>query len=231
MTPFEHGGDRAAFAKICGCDITEVIDFSSNINFVTPRIDIDFNRLDIAPYPDYDALYDALCVRYGTQRSQTALFNGASSAIYALLGSLRRTVNGCTLYTPAYLEYKRAALHFGMHIDFIDRFKQIEAPSAPHSLVIFVNPATPDGKGYEIEPFLKQWHQNGCSILIDESFLDFTDIPSATRYLADYPNLYILKSMTKYYGAAGIRIGMLIASKEAIASLQAGRTMRMMRCL
>jgi threonine-phosphate decarboxylase len=109
-----------------------------------------------------------------------------------------------------------------MHIDFIDRFKQIEAPPAPHSLVIFVNPATPDGKGYGIEPLLKQWHQNGCSVLIDESFLDFADIPSATRYLADYPNLYILKSMTKYYGAAGIRIGVLIASKEAIASLQAG---------
>ena len=38
MTPFQHGGNIVAFAKTCGCQPDEVIDLSSNINFVAPYI-------------------------------------------------------------------------------------------------------------------------------------------------------------------------------------------------
>jgi threonine-phosphate decarboxylase len=41
--------------------------------------------------------------------------------------------------------------------------------------VIFVNPSTPDGKYYELEELMKTWIKKSCTILIDESFLDFCD--------------------------------------------------------
>jgi len=47
MKPFEHGGDIIAFAETCGCNVNEVIDLSSNINFIKPHIDIDFNTVEI----------------------------------------------------------------------------------------------------------------------------------------------------------------------------------------
>jgi len=59
MRTFEHGGDIKAFAKAYGCKADEVIDLSSNINFVRPNINIDFNSLEIASYPNYDTLYEA----------------------------------------------------------------------------------------------------------------------------------------------------------------------------
>jgi threonine-phosphate decarboxylase len=82
----------------------------------------------------------------------------------------------------------------------------------PNSLVIFVNPSTPDGQLYDIKDYLDYWKQNNCIVLIDESFLDFTNGVSAVKYLDEYNNIFILKSMTKFYSSAGIRIGVIISN-------------------
>lgn len=57
-------------------------------------------------------------------------------------------------------------------------------------------------------------------MLIDESFLDFTDNQSVIKYMNKYSNLYILKSMTKFYSSAGIRVGIIISNKKNIKNLQ-----------
>ena len=48
MKTFEHGGQIEKFVLDLGCDVSEIIDLSSNINFVKPQINIDFNTLDIS---------------------------------------------------------------------------------------------------------------------------------------------------------------------------------------
>lgn len=83
MKTYEHGGQIEAFAKALGCSIDEVIDLSSNINFVKPHITLDFNALNIASYPTYDKLYQVIADNYGIQTSQMELFNGGSSAYFS----------------------------------------------------------------------------------------------------------------------------------------------------
>ena len=232
MKQYTHGGDVETFAAQCGCRVDEVIDLSSNINFVTPHIDLDFNTLPIAAYPRYESLYADIASHYGVEVDAMELFNGGSAAIFAFFRSFRE--NGgqlptlhpskphrCTIYSPAYLEYKRAAMLFGYDLHLIDRLSDLAAEVPEGSLVIFVNPATPDGAWYDLEPFLADWHARRCTVLIDESFIEFTPHPSATRYLPTYPNLYILKSMTKFFGAAGIRIGALLSRADNLQALKA----------
>jgi threonine-phosphate decarboxylase len=224
MKPFQHGGDITAFANTCGCSLDEVIDLSSNINFVKPHIDIDFNTIDIATYPNYDSLYESIADHYGVAEDQMELFNGGSSAIFSLFPHIKGNHKGlplrCTVYSPAYLEYKKAAKWFGYALHLIDRFSAMDAEVPQGSLVIFVNPTTPDGVFYDIQSLLKKWHNRDCTVLIDESFIEFTPHTSATGYLAQYPNLFILKSLTKYWGAAGIRMGALLSSAQNIAALR-----------
>jgi len=55
--------------------------------------------------------------------------------------------------------------------------------------------------------------------LIDESFLDFTPFQSATNYINSYDKLYIIKSMTKFYSSAGIRIGAIISNSKNIQKI------------
>lgn len=218
MKTFEHGGQIEKFAFDLGCKVSEIIDLSSNINFVKPQININFNTLDISSYPTYDKLYEKIASNYGVQTSQIELFNGGSSAIFTLFRHL--ALETCNIYSPAYLEYKKAALNFGYELNTINRFENINENIKKNSLVIFVNPSTPDGKYYELEELMQTWIEKSCTILIDESFLDFCDKSSAIKYLETYDKLYILKSMTKFYSSAGIRVGTIVSTKENIEKLK-----------
>lgn len=218
MTEFAHGGGVEAFAKSLNCEVGEVIDLSSNINFVKPTINLNFNDLEISSYPTYDKLYDAISINYGVKNSEIELFNGGSSGIFTLFRHLG--LDTCTIYSPAYLEYKKAAKKFGYKLDLVNRFENIDRYVEKKSLVVFVNPSTPDGKKYNIDEFFKHWVERECTIFIDESFLDFCEGDSAIKFLKEYDKLYILKSMTKFYSSAGIRVGTIISNEKNISKLR-----------
>jgi len=214
---FEHGGNIEEFAKRIGCRVDEVIDLSSNINFVKPKIDIDFNNLDISAYPNYNSLKKLIAQNYNINSSELELFNGATTAIYSLFKEL--DLEECYLYAPLYLEYKKSAILNGYKITYINRFTDIYHKVKENSLVVFVNPSTPDGEFYNIYPLLKKWVEKNVTILIDESFLDFTPFQSATNYINSYDKLYIIKSMTKFYSSAGIRVGAIISNSKNIQKI------------
>lgn len=216
MTTYGHGGDVNGFAKHCGCAPEEVIDLSSNINFITPIVD--FGGVTLNSYPTYERLTETLASHYGVTSEELELFNGGSSAIFALIRFFDNPT--CTIYSPAYLEYKKASLLHGKKVTLIDRFEAMDAEVEENSLVIFVNPSTPDGRYYEIDVLMEHWSAKNCTILIDESFLEFCGGDSATRYLQTYNKLYVLKSQTKFYGCAGVRVGIVLSSRENITALK-----------
>ncbi|ADR32693.1 aminotransferase class I and II [Sulfuricurvum kujiense DSM 16994] len=216
MTTYGHGGDVNSFAAHCGCEVSEVCDLSSNINFITPSVD--FSGVLLNAYPSYGELTEALARHYRVKCDEMELFNGGSSAIFSLMRFFDHPT--CTIYSPAYLEYKKAATLYGKKIALIDRFESMDAEVEENSLVVFVNPSTPDGQYYGIETLMKRWMARDCTILIDESFLEFCGGESATRYLQTYDKLYVLKSQTKFYGCAGVRVGIVLSSCENIAALK-----------
>ena len=217
MKEFSHGGDVEGFAKRLGVKKSDVIDLSSNINFIKPNIKKDFNSLDISSYPNYDKLYKALAKRYEVKNSELEIFNGATSAIFSLFKNLK--FSKVYIFSPAYLEYKRACRVFGKEVVLVNRFEKFNHEIDPNSLVVFVNPSTPDGTYYDILPLLKRVKE--AKILVDESFLEFCkSCKSATKFLKSHDNLYILKSLTKFYSSAGVRLGVVISNKKNIKSLK-----------
>jgi hypothetical protein len=79
---------------------------------------------------------------------------------------------------------------------------------------------SPDGTIYDVKAFLPIWSEAGCTVIVDESFLDFTDGDSVMGEVERYDNLYVVKSMTKYYGAAGVRVGFVASCEKNIQKLQ-----------
>lgn len=223
MNQYSHGGDVESFAQQLACDVNEVIDLSSNINFIKPQINVDFNELDISAYPSYKKLYETIASNYKVEVNEFELFNGGSSAIFSLFRHLN--LKHCTLYSPAYLEYKKAATLFSYRMSHINRLNILEQIVEENSFVIFVNPSTPDGQLYDINILMQYWMSQNCTILVDESFLDFTNGESMIKYIKEYDKLYILKSMTKFYSSAGIRIGALLSSEKNISELKKNEPM------
>ena len=213
-----HGGNIVAFAKEIGCEVREVIDLSSNINFVKPNIELDFNSLNISPYPNYDKLESAIAKLYDIEKTQLELFNGATTAIYTLFRELG--LKECVLYAPCYGEYERSAKVNGYTIHYINRFENLYESVPKNALVVFVNPSTPDGNYYDMDRLMHHWREQECTVLVDESFLDFTPYSSVTKYLKEYDKLYVLKSMTKFYASAGIRIGVLLSCEKNIQAIK-----------
>lgn len=218
MKTYEHGGQIVKFAEELNCSVDEIIDLSSNINFIKPNINLDFNTLNISSYPIYDSLYEKIAKNYNVSFNQIELFNGGSSAIFTLFRYLN--LRHCTIYSPAYVEYKKACINFGYELRTINRFENINLPVKDKSLVVFVNPSTPDGKYYKIENLMSYWIEKKCTIFIDESFLDFCEKESAIKYIKEYEKLYILKSMTKFYSSAGIRVGTIVSNEKNIEKLK-----------
>lgn len=216
---FNHGGDILTFSKKIGSKPKEIIDLSSNINFIKPKVKTDLNKIDISNYPTYEKLYKIIAKKYSVKADEIELFNGGSSAIFSFFRYLN--LKHCTIYSPAYLEYKKAAQTFNYKLDLINRFEDINKDVKKNSLVVFVNPSTPDGKYYNLDKLFNSWVKKSCTIFIDESFLDFCDKKSTIEKLKSYDKLYILKSMTKIYSSASIRVGTIISRADNIKKLKA----------
>lgn len=217
-----HGGNIYQFAQQIGCLPEQVLDFSANIN---PRQAVDLTCLqavNIAPYadPDYNLLKQAYKQRYPhPDNTDCEVFNGASAAIFALLRFLQP--KQLLLYVPLYGEYDRIGRQLGCQIISINRFGSFEDIALPAgSTVVFVNPATPDGQLYDLENLLLRWQQADCTIIIDESFLDFCLSESILAKINQYDKWYVIKSLSKFYGCAGIRIGFISATISKINNLK-----------
>ncbi len=217
----QHGGNIYRFAEHLGCLPEQVLDFSANINPEQAVALSSLQHVQLGAYadPDYSVLKQAIRQRYPYPSGvDSEVFNGASSAIFALLRRLQP--KDLVLYTPLYGEYAHIAEALGCTVHNIDRFNQLFADVPERSTVIFVNPSTPDGRLYDLQKLLAQWQAADCTIVIDESFLDFCKADSVTGHIAHYDKLYVIKSLSKFYGCAGIRIGFILAATSAINELQ-----------
>lgn len=204
----KHGGYRG----------DDLIDFSVNLN-PTPKPRewlsrfYDTDRL-ITDYPEIDqaSFRTFLARRLNCSPAELIIGNGATELIYLLAQSLHVTTVG--IFEPTYSEYRRAFEAFGKRVvsiplppdtDFSPSFLDIP----PCDLYILCNPNNPTGT-YVRD--LSGLIERQAWILIDESFVDFVERP--LDFTGD--NIIRLRSLTKYYGLAGLRIGYLQATRRLI---------------
>ena len=215
----KHGADIYSYAKKMKCSPAEVVDFSSNINFVEPKIKIKNLNLVVSKYADssYSALKNAISKSYNIDIEKMALYNGASSAIFSLVKHLK--TKKVYLYSPLYSEYEKA-IPKKRKIIKINRFKNLYEVPAEGSTVIFSNPSTPEGKYYNLQKLFKIWKKQKCKVILDESFLEFENLKSYGKDIDSYEDLYIIQSFSKFYSCGGVRIGAIFSNKKNIKKLQ-----------
>jgi len=214
----KHGANIYKYAKKLGFKAKEIVDFSSNINLYNPKTNIKLTNSLLVKYPDanYTKLKRTIAKNYTLKTSQISLFNGATTAIVELIKSLKQ--KRIYLYAPLYGEYEKASK--GKKIIKINRFKNIYKKPKPNSIVVFVNPSTPDGKYYNLDKLFGMWKKQNCTIICDESFLEFETLKSLRNQIKTYKNLYIIQSFSKFYGCAGVRIGAVFSHKDNIKRLE-----------
>lgn len=216
----KHGAGIYNVAKKLGCKAEEIIDFSSNINSYNPKTEITLTKEMLVKYADtsYIKLKKNIAKKYQIKKKQMALYNGATSAIFELFKTLKN--KSVYLYAPLYGEYEKAAAQEKKNIIKINRFKNLYKNPKKNSIVVFVNPSTPDGKYYDLEKLFGMWKAQKCTVILDESFLEFESLPSMRDQVNHYKKLYIIQSFSKFNACAGVRIGAIFSHAKNIQKLK-----------
>lgn len=95
----------------------------------------------------------------------------------------------------------------------------LEATDAHTKLIFLCSPNNPTGNDLESSEIKKMLERFDGLVVVDEAYNDFSDLPSLSKSLKAYPNLVILQTFSKAWGAAAIRLGMAFASPDIIAIL------------
>lgn len=99
-----------------------------------------------------------------------------------------------------------------------DRISQLLSQQ-PVDVLILVNPDNPSGHRWSSEQLLKWWsilQRRGGWLIVDEAFMDMTASQSLVPYI-ERRGLFVLRSVGKFFGLAGIRLGFMFASEKSIA--------------
>lgn len=88
-------------------------------------------------------------------------------------------------------------------------------------MIFLCSPNNPTSNALNREAIVEILDQSDCMVVVDEAYLDFSDKPGMLSKLPEYGNLVILQTLSKAWGMAGIRLGMVLAHPDLISYLSA----------
>ena len=211
----EHGGNLPAAARQYEIPLGNWLDLSTGINpRGYPAPDIPVALWQRLPQDD-DGLHEAAATYYGSAHILPA------AGTQAVLQTLPRLRAPCRVAIPAptYAEHPKA-WEAAAHI--VTRFAPENAAAmvADNDVLLLCNPNNPTGQRYNLEELLV-WHADlaarGGWLVVDEAFLDATPEDSLAAYIG-VPGLIVLRSVGKFFGLAGARVGFLLAWPELLTA-------------
>ena len=213
----EHGGALRAAAARYGIPLSDWLDVSTGIHPqgwpVPPVPAIAWQRL-----PERgDGLEAAAAAYYGTPHLLPVA--GSQAAIQAL--PLLREPGRTGILHPSYAEHAHAWRRAGHAIETLT-VTELETAVDRLDVLVAVNPNNPTGLRFAPEILLR-WRerlaQRGGWLVVDEAFMDATPDDSLTGHIG-LPGLIILRSLGKFFGLAGARVGFVLAESAVRERLQ-----------
>ncbi|PZT55466.1 threonine-phosphate decarboxylase CobD [Paenibacillus silvae] len=235
---FGHGGDVETAASRFGGNATDFLDYSANINPLGPPREVlealQQGLHSVLRYPDpgHRGFKALLSERLGVTQEQITVGNGAAESMaLILLGLAPRRVG---TVEPGFSEYRALARQFGAEVthamgreelNWRARPEDIERLIEEVDLLFLGQPNNPNGVQYPLEVLhrlARKAEESDTVLVIDEAFIDF--IPAAERQslasnINTYPNVIIIRSMTKFYAIPGLRLGYAIGNPKYIQAM------------
>jgi threonine-phosphate decarboxylase len=239
-----HGGDVWGFSRKFNIPLEKVLDFSGPINFLGPAPKAveavkDYANL-IRFYPDPDPVdlkqEIAQYVGHGVAAENVILGNGSIELIYMITEAFEGKFKA-VIPVPSFSEYEKAVLRVGGDVIFVQlpfnfmlETENIKKAITDDTKIVYIcNPHSPSGTLYSRETILDLvafCQKKGIIVSVDENYIEFApqgEQATVAGDAKDYPNLFVIRSVTKFYGMPGIRFGYAIAAESLIDKLQTVR--------
>lgn len=214
--------------------ITGSIKLASNENPLGPsplavRAIMD-NIKKINRYPDSSGYYlkSKLSDLFGVSQDRIIIGNGSNELIELIVRTFLTAGEQVIQACPTFLIYEKVVIGAGGELisiplkDFKVNLKKIaEAVASKTKIIVINNPNNPTGSALskkEVAVFLETI-PNDIITVLDEAYIDFVtdrDVANGLDFLTNYPRLILLRTFSKLYGLAGLRIGYGFSSDEVV---------------
>ncbi|MCR5773972.1 MAG: aminotransferase class I/II-fold pyridoxal phosphate-dependent enzyme [Lachnospiraceae bacterium] len=229
-----HGSDVEKVAGLYGIDPERLILFSANVSPMgvsgkyTEGIKDRLDCVERYPDRDYTALREAIAGYCSVSPEAITVGGGSSELIGAVIR--HKPKPAALIVAPAYAEYERNVLLSGgrtVHhylkeengFEF-DTDALIERIDESIDILIICNPVNPVSTALtreETERILKKCREKNVILVMDETYIDFADEGfDASPLTGDYGELFVIRSMSKFFCAPGLRIGYGITSDREL---------------
>lgn len=220
-------------------DKKDVLDFSININPlgmpVTLRKRLEETLDGLGTYPEIsgETARKKIAADIGMPPENVILGNGAIELIYLFARSLKP--KSALIPVPTFNEYKRALKMNGckniseLVLSADDEFDlelaalKAEGTQCHPEVVYLCNPTNPTGRLYS-KAFIKGLMDSFPAEtiwFIDESFIEFSGIETCLEFVSHSKRrIFLLRSLTKFFGVPGLRIGYGVGSKGLIEAME-----------
>ncbi len=239
-----HGGDIWGFSRKYNIPLEEVLEFSGPINFMGPPPKaveaVKQNARLIKFYPDPNPVeFKSAIAKYVGHNVRTEnilLGNGSIELIYMITELLSKPFKA-VIPVPSFSEYEKAALRLGGEIQFVKlpqnfalEMDKIKASvTADTKIMCICNPHSPSGTLYskkEVIELVDFCQKKNIIFSIDENYIEFAEageVNTVAGMVKEYENLFVIRSVTKFYGMAGLRFGYAVAAEPLIEKLETVR--------
>ncbi|MBC5621809.1 histidinol-phosphate transaminase [Butyricimonas sp. NSJ-56] len=160
--------------------------------------------------------------------SRLVLGNGSDELIDMLI----RTVcvpgrDNIIVFSPGYSMYEVSARVNGTEVrnlvlddDFMPEWEGIfERVDERTRIIFFCTPNNPVGNVIPLDEIRRVASRFDGLVVVDEAYIDFADVPSATSLRGECPNVVVLQTLSKAWGLAGLRVGICMAEPGLVKYL------------
>ncbi|WP_433164272.1 Rv2231c family pyridoxal phosphate-dependent protein CobC [Kribbella sp. CA-247076] len=205
-----------------------LVDLAVNVRAGTPPAwlieEITSSLTDLAAYPRQDAAVAAVAARHGVSPDRVLLTAGAAEA-FVLVARAFRPRHAVVVH-PQFTEPETALRSAGHVVDRVvlrpeDGFAlDPRAVPADADLVVVGNPTNPTSVLHRAD-VLRELARPDRILVVDEAFMDAVPGEPESLAGASVPGLVVIRSLTKTWGLAGLRIGYVLAAPGLVEQLAA----------
>jgi threonine-phosphate decarboxylase len=241
MTPAFHGSDLEQIAAYYHIPQESIISFGANVNplGISPLVKAALcDNLDIITrYPDrdYKALRETIASYCDVNMEHVVVGNGSTELISLLIS--QRKARHALVIGPTYSEYERELSLTGGSMSYYNLNEQLDFQLDFHDFLekltpdidflILCNPNNPTSSALtqeQLTHLLSECQKRNIFVMIDETYVEFAPCVAeitAMPLTEIYDNLMIIRGVSKFYAAPGLRLGYGVTSnREFLADLR-----------
>jgi threonine-phosphate decarboxylase len=231
-----HGGEVWEVAAETGLSVDALLDFSSSINPLGPSphalkaIKDSFGKLPLYPDSNSTALREAIANHFGNITKKNVIVgNGSTELVYLFAEVFLNKGDVALIAAPSFGEYENAVVKCGGKPNLLRLREDFQVESGLFKremkgarAVFLCNPNNPTSmliRDDFLREIVETALENEVVVFVDEDFIEFVQNEqqhTLVNSLQRFPNVFVLRTFTKFYGLTGLRVGYGIADAETI---------------